>query len=159
MTFHQKLSDDLYVSQETRKADGRSFLLKIAPAERLINAIMALISPELYSIGMDAIAQLKSGNQVAKQHTNVKLWPSVFSGLEVIANRRTPLHRDPRAAPPMYDFLLSAGTHSEAFISLVDIDAQFCYNPGTGVILCGKMLLHEVPGWEGGERVCIAHFI
>ena len=139
--------------------EGKNFLLQITPTEHLVNAVVALISPELYSVGMDAIEQLKSGMQLAKQHSNVDLWPSVFSGLEVIANRRTLPHRDPRAAAPVYDFLLSAGTHLEAFLTVNDIDTQFGYNPGTAIALCGKVLLHEVQGWEGGERVCIAHFI
>ena len=73
-----------------------------------------------------------------KPHDNVQLWPSFFSGIEVITNRITPLHRDPQSAPPVYDFLVSAGTHTEAFLDLPDVKARIGYKPCTVVAVCGK---------------------
>ena len=27
------------------------------------------------------------------------------------------------------------------------------------MVLCGKVFLHEVQDWLGGERVCVAHYM
>lgn len=118
-----------------------------------------LICPELYSLGNKAITKLKTEPYLEKPHENVQLWPSFFSGIEVIANRMTPIHRDAHAAPPVYDFLVSAGTHTEAWLDLPDVNARVEYKPCTVIAVCGKALRHGVAGWVGGERICIAHFI
>lgn len=118
-----------------------------------------LICPELYSLGNEAIRKLKTEPYLEKPHENVQLWPSFFSGIEVITNRITPLHRDPQAAPPVYDFLVSAGTHKEAWLDLPDVRARVEYKPGTVIAVCGKVLRHGVAAWDGGERICLAHFI
>jgi hypothetical protein len=59
----------------------------------------------------------------------------------------------------MYDLLTCAGTYKDAELKVFDIGARFCYDPGTVVALAGKVLLHEVTEWTGGERICIARFI
>jgi hypothetical protein len=83
----------------------------------------------------------------------------MFSGIEVISNRKTPNHRDSQSAAPVYDFLVSAGTHEHAWLDLPDCKARLLYNPCTVVALCGRVLRHGVEDWDGGERICIAHFI
>jgi hypothetical protein len=121
--------------------------------------VAILICPELYSISVNAIQKLKVGKELFKWDDVVTKWPSIFSGIEVISNRITPPHRDPKAAPPTYDLLVSAGTHTEAWFDLQDVNAHLAYNPGTVIALCGKVLRHGVEKWVGGERICIAHFI
>ena len=37
-------------------------------------------------------------------------------------------------------------------LHLTDIGAQLTYRPGTLVFLTGRVLEHEVPEWEGGEK-------
>jgi hypothetical protein len=147
------------VSLETRTKDGASFLTTIQGVELLINSVVALIAPELYTLGTAAVSALQDGESIRAPHENVHLWSSVYSGIEVIANRITPEHRDPRAAAPVYDLLVSAGTHTSAHLSLEDIKTKLSYKPCTIVALCGKVLSHKVDDWEGGERLCIAHFI
>jgi hypothetical protein len=119
-----------------------------------------LICPEMFSAGAKAIKMLKEGMEVGKKFDNVQLWPSFFSGLEVISNRKTPYHRDVHSAPAMYDFLVSAGNHSGTWFTLPDIKTRLLYNPGTVTAVCGKVLRHAVLNWqEGRERLCIAHFM
>jgi len=60
--------------------------------EVLCNAIMALISLELYDSGLKAIELIKQGREMAKPHPHQQLWPSIFSGCQVIVNRVTPPH-------------------------------------------------------------------
>ena len=124
-----------------------------------MNCIAVLICPELHLIASKAIQKLRQGQGLKKWHENVKLWPSIFSGIEVISNRITPDHRDGQSAPPVYDFLVSAGTHKEAWLDLPDLEAKLSYKPCTVIAISGKVLRHGVKDWEGGERICVAHFI
>ena len=91
-------------------------------------------------------------------HTNVQRWPSCFSGITVISNRKTPNHRDKGGRPEWYDVMVSAGTHTTAHLDLPDLSAKLLYNPGTTIALCGKLFQHCVQTWEGGERLCYAHY-
>jgi hypothetical protein len=45
-----------------------------------------LICPGLFFAGAKAIRKLKQGEKLKEQYDNVQLWPSFFSGLEVISN-------------------------------------------------------------------------
>ena len=80
-------------------------------------------------------------------------------GTPLIVNRLTPPHKDPGSALTHYDLLLSVGTHKSARIQLHDVQASLSYHPGTAVLLCGRIILHEVSSWEGGERICLAHYV
>jgi hypothetical protein len=157
--FHQTLNDKLYVSTELRTPTATHFLRCIQRAEILLNCIGSLICPEVFSAGTEAISKLQTGQGLDRMFDNVRLWPSFFSGIEVIANRHTVQHRDLKSSHPVYDFIVSAGTHKNGWLELPDLNASLSYDPGTVVALCGKVLCHGVhPDWEG-ERVCIAHFI
>ena len=139
--------------------EGAAFLKAITPEETLLNAIGMLICPEQYTIGNEAIHKLKTENILMNSHENVQLWPSFFSGIEVISNRKTPLHRDAQASPSVYDFLVSAGTYTQSWLDVPDVHAKIEYKPCTVVAITGKILRHGVASWEGGERICLAHFI
>jgi hypothetical protein len=140
--------------------DGANYVNSIYDAEGIINCIGMLICPDLFSIGVKAIEKLKYGERPDIQHKNVQLWPSFFSALEVITNRVTPLHRDKQAAPQMYDFLVSGGTHTNTWFDLPDVGARLSYNPGTITAICGKVLRHGVSTWqEKTDRLCVAHFM
>lgn len=158
---YQRLVDDLFVSQELRSSEGAEFVRCIQDAEAILNCIGILICPDLFTKGTRAINKLKrpEGQHLHEWHDNVQLWPSFFSGIEVISNRTTPSHRDAKAAPPAYDFLVSAGRHRDAWFELPDVQARLSYEPGTVVALCGRVLRHAVPNWGEGERLCIAHFM
>ena len=120
---------------------------------------MALVAPEQYNFGRSAIDQVQAGVAMAKTYKNVQLWPSIFTAMEVIVNRKTPAHRDKGGCLAHYDLLVSAGTHKQAYMALRELGGQFSYNPGTVLVFAGKVFLHEVMDWEGGKQLCIAHFM
>lgn len=124
-----------------------------------MNALLAACARGLYQIGAEAVQKLQKGQGLHTWHENVNLWPSVFSGIQVIVNRVTPSHRDSGAAASMYDLLVSAGTHQSATLGLGDVKANLTYKPGTVVLVCGRVLRHEVANWNLGERICMAHFM
>jgi hypothetical protein len=113
----------------------------------------------MYEIGNKAIEQIQAGEGLQQWHEHVHLWPSAFSGIQAIVNRITPSHRDTGAAPSMFDLLVSAGTHRNANLRLGDVKANLSYKPGTVVLVCGRVLKHEVADWKLGERICMAHFM
>lgn len=115
----------------------------------------ALVAPELYTTGKLAIEQVQLGQEMYRTHKNIPLWPSVFTGMQIIANRTTPPHRDRGGAPTHYDLLLSAGTHVKAELHLPECGVKLSYAPGTIIELCGKVFIHFVDDWEGGGKsVC-----
>jgi len=65
---------------------------QVQHSEVLCNAIMALISRELYDSGLKAIELIKQGREMDKRHPHQQLWPSIFSGSQVIVNWVTPPH-------------------------------------------------------------------
>ena len=100
---------------------GAKFLQTIMQGELLCNATATLIHPELYNTGMAAVHQLQMGSILHSTHPNVNLWPSFFSGIQVIVNRDTPPHRDMGGSPTCYDFLLSSGTHKQSRLDLPEL--------------------------------------
>lgn len=127
--------------------------------EMACNAITVAIAPELYLAGQASMQLLKQGVGLNSLLSCVGSWVSAWSGISIIVNRVTPSHRDPGAACSVYDLLVSGGTHTQCSLDVPDIGASFSYLPGTVVGVCGKVLRHKVEGWEGGERICAAHFI
>jgi hypothetical protein len=144
---------------------GAAFLQRIHHGELLCNAVTALITPEMYEGGLETIAKTKLGVEMASLHDHVQLWPSVFTALQVIVNRKTGPHRDKGGCFSHFDLLVSLGTHTKAFLHLRELAVSFEYLPGSMVAVCGKVFLHEIvdgeggDGWQGGERICIAHFM
>jgi hypothetical protein len=59
---------------------------RIAYAEGLCNAVTALVAPDLFNARKQAIQQVKLGQEMEHTHSNVALWPSVFTGMQIIAN-------------------------------------------------------------------------
>jgi hypothetical protein len=148
----------LRASVSLQSSYGRQFMKAIANVELLCNSVVALVTPDLYNLGLEAISMVKEGTEMAKTYKNVDVWPSVYTGMQVIVNRVTPLHRDNGGCPTHYDLLVSAGIHSDAVLGIKELGLSLCYSPGTLVSLSGKIFFHEVPQWTG-ERVCIAHFM
>src|SRR3979490_2665344 len=64
---------------------------------------------------------LKQGDGLHTWYEDINLWPSVYSGIQAIINRTTPCHRNSGAAAPVFDLLVSAGTHRSAAMTLGDI--------------------------------------
>ena len=137
------------------------WLLCMKSTEILLNALTALISLHLYNAGFNAMMKLRSPDtyQNVETHENVPLWPSVYTGIAVISNRDTPRHYDINGCPPWYDLLVSCGTHKTAEFSIPKLEVTLSYSPQTVVAVCGKILSHEVVHWEGGERICMAHYM
>lgn len=138
---------------------GASFMTKISEVEKLCNLVLHLTCPDLHKAGISALEEVQAGKNMHREYNSIDLWPSCFTGMQIIVNRITPPHRDKGGSPPLYDLLVSAGTHTTAKFILPEIGLELSYLPGSIVVLCGRIFLHKVPGWEGGERICVAHMM
>ena len=85
-------------------------------------------------------------------------WPTIYPGMDIIANRLTPEHCDRGGALSYYDHLISFGQGHNAKLLVNELQGEFAYQPGTSVLFTGKVLTHSVPKWSEGERLVIAHY-
>ncbi|KAG1822768.1 uncharacterized protein BJ212DRAFT_1263288, partial [Suillus subaureus] len=67
-------------------------------------------------------------------------WPSIFSGLEIIANHVMFSHRDGGGSPSLLDLLVSLGRNHDATLALADLNAELDYSPGAMVYISGRVL-------------------
>lgn len=121
-----------------------------------MDSILKLVAPDLYIAGWNAV---KKSMDQHRDQPNVMLWPCAFSGITVIANRKTIVHRDSGGWPACYDLLLAGGNYGIGTLDVPDLNAKFVYNPGTVIAISGKVLRHSIEEWDGGERLCLAHFM
>jgi hypothetical protein len=122
----------------------------------LLNDVMSLIHPDLYHAGREAVELLKQSDLT---RSSADRWPSIWTGVSLIANRITKSHVDKWGSNSWYDFLVSIGSYENAYFDLPDVGLKLEYLPGTGVAFCSKFLQHSVKEWGGGDRLCYAMFM
>ena len=135
------------------------WLDRISPVENLLNAITSITAPDQFGAGLEMVKKTLSGEYVLQVHEGAFRWRSAFSGLTVLANKITPLHRDSGGRNGWYDLLFSAGTHSSCYLEVPDLGAHIRYLPGDVVLLAGGILQHAVSDWDGGNRLALAHYM
>ncbi|KAG1717283.1 hypothetical protein EDB19DRAFT_1651486, partial [Suillus lakei] len=152
--------DPLVTSASYSSPEVQAWLAALSTTEFFWNAITAAVAPGLFEAGSAAIlGALREVSSKSKKSPAVSQWPSIFSGLEIIANRVTPSHRDGGGAPPLHDLLVSLGIGHTATIKLADVQAELDYFPGTMLYISGIILEHSVGPWVDGERFVVAHFM
>lgn len=128
----------------------------MSAVSQFLNSSLALTHPELHQAGLAALMKLR---QIDETREYAREWESVFSGIAVIANRKTPAHRDHGGSYAWYDLLASIGSYKIAELKIPDLGIRFLYTPGTVAHICGNLLTHEVDAWGEGDRICYAHFM
>ena len=125
--------------------------------ERFLNLTLSLIHPELFKSGLQMLHKLRrySGTKEVTQE-----WQSVYTGIGIISNRKTPSHRDRKGRPQWFDMLVSyCGTETRPRLIVKDVGLDLKYSSGTVIGFCGSILEHEVQSKGVGDRVCYAHFM
>lgn len=125
--------------------------------------VLAITHPEQYETGLEALKIFTENPGMMREPEHfsraIQAWWSPFSAVSVIANRRTPVHRDNNSRANWYDLLMTIGNYSGLDIHFPGLDARFSYNNGTVLAFCGKVLRHEVDEIRWGRRVCFAWFM
>jgi hypothetical protein len=138
------------------------WLEKISETSALLGGILFVMHPELYHMGMEAWKSILNSPDIIKESELVlellTLWMSPFSGMSVISNRETILHRDVKSRHEWYDLLLTLGDYSDGRLEVPGLGIRVTYNPGSVVGIAGKVLRHGVAACKG-NRVCLAYFM
>jgi hypothetical protein len=125
--------------------------------------VLAITHPEQYETGVKAMKIFTENPEMLRepQHFKraIRAWWSPFSAVSVIANRRSPAHRDNNSRANWYDLLMTIGSYSRLNIHFPGLDTRFSYHNGTVLAFCGKVLRHEVDEIQWGNRVCFAWFM
>ena len=158
MQFEKSLKHPMYQSPSLSNEKVGQWLNGLQNAQALLNAATSLTAPSQFWAGVRMAQLAKSGAGVQNIQKHSHLWPSIFTGIAVIANRMTPSHRDRSGRSQWYDLLLSCGTDEESRLVLSDIDADIRYCPGDACFISGAVLQHEVMDWKGGNRLAYAHY-
>lgn len=113
-------------------------------------------------MGMEAMARLGNDSDNIGHDPDrpdvLAAWPTPFNGMSVIANRKTPDHRDTNSRAEWYDMLVTLGRYSNAYMEFGGLNVKLRYDGGTVVGFCGKVLQHRVDScyWE---RICLAMYM
>ncbi|KAG0694117.1 hypothetical protein DFH29DRAFT_880933, partial [Suillus ampliporus] len=106
MQRQERLIDPLVTSESYNSKEVQKWLEALTTSELLWNSITAAVAPELFESGTSVFSKVVK--EVRRRKNNsapVDSWPSIFSGLEIIANRTTFSHRDPGGSPSLFDLL------------------------------------------------------
>ena len=139
---------------------GIEWLDEISTSNMISSTILAVIHPELYSAGRESLVRLREDSEFERNDVDRVLsrWTSAFSGVSIISNRITPLHRDGSSRNHWYDLLITLGRYQNCNLELPGLGISLDYRPGTAVGLSGMVVQHSVPKCEG-DRVCYAYFM
>jgi hypothetical protein len=163
LIYRQLISNDKTV-QECPQA-GAPFKLQsasdwldsLSESNSILTAILAVIHPSLYDAGRETFDRLRKAPGIERQDV-LSRWTSVFNGVSVLSNRRTPAHRDGNSAHHWYDMLVTLGSYTNCNLELPGAGVSLEYGPGTVVGFAGMTLEHGVPSFTG-ERLCYAYFM
>ncbi|KAG1830059.1 hypothetical protein F4604DRAFT_1695666 [Suillus subluteus] len=137
-------ADPLVTSESYNSKKVQQWLGALTTSELLWNSITAAVAPDLFESGFSAFSKVvKEVQRRKKNSAPVDSWPSIFSGLEIIANQTTFSHRDPGGSPSLFDLLVSLGQNHHATLSLADVHAELDYSPGAMVYIASRVLEHS----------------
>ncbi|KIJ69562.1 hypothetical protein HYDPIDRAFT_79726 [Hydnomerulius pinastri MD-312] len=120
---------------------------------RLVDALLAIVHPELYRRSSAVREQLLADEEIMDLHKLIRAWPTLFTAISVVYNRETPFHRDSKSAPQWYDLFLSIGSYTNAILELPTLGIHACYMPGTAALFSGLLLRHGVSPVDQGDRI------
>jgi hypothetical protein len=145
------------MSQQLRTAWYRKALERMARLQCLASALLYVLHPELFCLARSCYAQLlKSLPQTDIPYA--RRWGNVFSVIDVLVNRESPLHVDKEPPAGWLDVLFTLGFYKVALFAVPTVGLSFNYAPGTGMILNSSRLLHGASAADG-DRACFVFYL
>lgn len=139
-----KKSTRMEVSAELRKTEGLSWIANIKETTAIMGGALSIIHPELYRVGIESIKALAVRPTIVSKAETLdeilRSWSSPFSGLSVMNNRQTPLHRDNGGGYRWMDLLATVGTYKKGWMDLPGLGFRLRYNAGTVVAVAGRVV-------------------
>lgn len=140
------------------------------PFSELLSGVLSIIHPELYKIGQEAMAKLRTNpsepvggpwvadDETARLHQVLSEWGHPWTAMSIMVNRATPCHRDVNGRNTWMDVLVTVGDYTLGRLELPGLGLRLEYNPGTVVALLGKVVTHGAAEVMG-ERACLAYYM
>ncbi|KAG1794026.1 hypothetical protein EV424DRAFT_1548134 [Suillus variegatus] len=139
----------------TLKQDGLTICQAIWRPAVLAAAALRVMHGSLYwsSLTTQLGLGLWADNNQFKDMANcLRQWPSSFTVLTVMCNRRSPLHRDSQSLAQWFDIITSVGNYGLVRMKLPNIGIEIAYNSGIMVGTSGRLVRHRVDSVIG-DRV------
>lgn len=144
------------------RTSGLEWLQENEEFAALCGGLLAIIHPLLYDRGREVFRRLSEDADLVRQpeflSRALAAWQSPWSGLAIIANRRSVEHRDVNSRVSWYDLLVTMGQYEPLNLRLPGLGLELAYGPGTAVCLGGRLALHEVLPAQG-NRISFAWFM
>ena len=138
------------------KPAALNWLDAIAESNAILSTILVVMNPALYDAGWEIVKRLRATSKI-DSHI-LSRWASIFSGVSVISNHNTPVHRDGNSRWNWYEILATLGSYRDCSLELPGVGISLEYSPGMVVGLLGNMLEHKVGDFER-DRACYAYFM
>lgn len=126
----------------------------------VLGGILSIIHPGLFEAGMQCMEILQENPDFVAKNERLaeimEIWSSPFTGLSVMNNRQTPLHRDNGGGHKWLDMLASVGPYIAGRLHLPGLGYELRYESGTVVGVTGRMVLHGAHA--NGQRACFAYY-
>src|ERR1700753_2319191 len=132
-------------------------LYKLRVVAKRLNKVLELLDPV-------AESQYKELQEIIKDEVDYfraiqSVDPSYWQGRAILFNSQTPPHRDTRNPPAEWTPLHAAGNFTKGgSLYIHDLKLRVRYLPGDLIFFRGRLLLHSVEPWDGGQRISAAYF-
>lgn len=158
-----KATDDIKPSGEfakstTRLAAAFNLISLLKPISLLVNETYKAVAPQSFQSVEDLNASIMSTRPWARVMAHND--PLVLHGRSIAVGRQTSEHVDPSSVPGEWVPIVCLGHHKgggELHSSTLKATVRF--ESGDMIWLRGGELLHEIQGWEEGQRLSITHFM
>ena len=140
---------------------GLNFFRTANESLALLGSALWLLHPKLAVRGSAIMEAIRNGTvkepKANKEPNATPWWPSPFTTMGFISNRKIDVHHDHKGFERFYDILTTLGDYSDGKFRVPGLGVVFEYNPGTMIAVCGKVLGHSV-GEVNGNRLCLAQY-
>lgn len=120
-----------------------------------MSGILAIIHPAQYDMAYKIKMRLMESSDC---ENTLRKWGTVYTAATVIANRRTPYHRDNGSRVEWYDMLTSYGPYDKAPFHLEPLGLRINNPPGTICAFSGRAIRHGVRKIEQ-PRISLALYL
>jgi len=149
------------VSKHLRSPQGLHWIAQMRDTSAILGAAVRIMHPSLYFSGLQATRAIHDRRISVEKSDGLedilKYWASPFTGLSLMNNRQTPLHRDSLGCYEWMDLLATVGPYTKGILELPGLGLEFEYGPGTVVGVSGRAIRHGAR--SNGERLCFAYYM
>ncbi|KAI0316545.1 hypothetical protein OF83DRAFT_1060186, partial [Amylostereum chailletii] len=157
-TGHPISTHRVFVGSKLNSARGRTWLSSSLETLALITTEMRVMHPPQYRAATSLLRKLSKTYANRPVGEFLRHWALIFTGMDIITNRQTVVHRDSNAPSSSHDLLITLLGDPQTTLDLPTLNLRFSYRSGTGVAIAGKFLPHSVLP-AVADRICYTSYI